>query len=202
MKLILLTTPTFFVEEPVILNALFAEGLDVLHLRKPGGEPLFCERLLRLIDRQWHKQIVVHDQFYLQSEFHLKGIHLNSRNPTPPTNFQGSISRSCHTLAEVSEWKQKCNYVFLSPIFDSISKKGYSAAFTPQALEMAADDGTIDKRVVALGGIEPSNISLTRAYGFGGIAILGGLWRHFDFHASSSFHDIIGKFKQMRKLSE
>ena len=33
MKLIVVTTPTFFVEEDKIITALFEEGLDILHLR-------------------------------------------------------------------------------------------------------------------------------------------------------------------------
>ena len=37
MKLIVVTTPTFFVEEDQIINALFEEGLDILHLRKPDA---------------------------------------------------------------------------------------------------------------------------------------------------------------------
>ena len=40
MKLILLTPPDFFVEEDKILTALFEEGLDLLHLRKPDTEPV------------------------------------------------------------------------------------------------------------------------------------------------------------------
>ena len=35
MKLIVVTAPTFFVEEDKIITALFEEGLDILHLRKP-----------------------------------------------------------------------------------------------------------------------------------------------------------------------
>ena len=35
MKLIIMTKPTFFVEEDKILTALFDEGLDNLHLYKP-----------------------------------------------------------------------------------------------------------------------------------------------------------------------
>lgn len=34
MKLLLLSSPHFFVEEDKILATLFEEGLDVLHLRK------------------------------------------------------------------------------------------------------------------------------------------------------------------------
>ena len=42
MKLILLTSPDFFVEEDKILTSLFEEGLDQLHLRKPDSEPVYC----------------------------------------------------------------------------------------------------------------------------------------------------------------
>ena len=51
MKLILITPPTYFVEEDKIITALFEEGLDTLHLRKPGTAPMFAERLLTLIPR-------------------------------------------------------------------------------------------------------------------------------------------------------
>ena len=37
MKLIVVTAPTFFVEEDKIITALFEEGLDILHLRKPSS---------------------------------------------------------------------------------------------------------------------------------------------------------------------
>lgn len=49
MKLIIMTKPTFFVEEDKIISALFDEGLDNLHLRKPNTEPMFSERLLSLL---------------------------------------------------------------------------------------------------------------------------------------------------------
>ena len=112
MNLIAITAPTFFVEEHIILNALFEEGLDVLHLKKPDSEPIFCERLLRLIDKPWLKHIVVHDHFYLKDEFGLKGIHLNERNSEIPEDYKGHLSRSCHSLEEVTEWKPQCNYVY------------------------------------------------------------------------------------------
>ena len=103
MKLILLTTPDFFVEEDKILTALFEEGLDILHLRKPGSEPVYSERLLTLLPASHHNQIVVHDHFYLKDEFNLKGIHLNSRNPEAPANYKGHLSKSFHNLEELKE---------------------------------------------------------------------------------------------------
>ena len=69
MKLILITTPTYFVEEDKIITTLFDEGLDILHLRKPDTAPVYAERLLTLIPEKYHKRIVVHDDFYLKEEY-------------------------------------------------------------------------------------------------------------------------------------
>ena len=59
MKIVLMTTPFFFVEESQILTALFDEGLELLHLRKPDTEPVFSERLLSLIPESYHRRIVI-----------------------------------------------------------------------------------------------------------------------------------------------
>ena len=53
MKLIVVTTPTFFVEEDKIITALFEEGLDILHLRKPETPAMYSERLLTLIPEKY-----------------------------------------------------------------------------------------------------------------------------------------------------
>lgn len=78
------TTPTFFVEEDKIITALFEEGLDILHLRKPETPAMYSERLLTLIPEKYHRRIVTHEHFYLKEEFNLMGIHLNARNPSEP----------------------------------------------------------------------------------------------------------------------
>ena len=163
MKLILITTPTFFTEEDQILTALFEEGLEVLHLRKPGADPLYAERLLSLIPSLYHKRIVIHDHFYLAKEFGLMGIHLNHRSPEIPEGYQGHISCSCHSIDDVRRRKGPCDYVFLSPIFDSISKNNYSSAYSRTQLLQAAKAGIIDRKVIALGGINASPSPYARA---------------------------------------
>ena len=64
MKLIVITRPTYFVEEDKIITTLFDEGLDILHLRKVDSIPVYAERLLTLIPEKYRKRIVVHDNFY------------------------------------------------------------------------------------------------------------------------------------------
>jgi hypothetical protein len=77
MKLIVMTKPTFFVEEDKILANLFEEGLENLHLYKPGAAPMFSERLLTLLGDDYHSKIIVHGHFYLKEEYRLKGIHID-----------------------------------------------------------------------------------------------------------------------------
>lgn len=202
MKLILISTPYFFVEEHNIIDVLFEEGLDVLHLRKPDSEPVYCERLLTLINEKWHNKIVVHDHFYLKSEYNLMGIHLNKRNSKKPLNYSGHVSRSCHSIEEVYKDKNACNYVFLSPIYDSISKQGYNAAFSKTTLFDAKEKGIIDKKVIALGGIDDTNISEVKNFGFGGAAVFGALWSKFDKQTSSDYKNLIAYFKNLRQMTE
>lgn len=68
------------------------------------------------------------------------------------------------------------DYVFLSPIFDSISKSGYHSAFTLEVLQQAAAHNIIDEKVVALGGVTPDKVKWLRQIGFGGAAMLGAVW--------------------------
>ena len=202
MKLILITPPTYFVEENKIITDLFEEGLDILHLRKPDTAPMYAERLLTLIPEQYHKRIVVHGHFYLKEEYKLKGIHLNNRNPLLPEKYKGHISRSCHSLEEVKVHKKQCDYVFLSPVFDSISKKDYHANYTPEEIRKAHKAGIIDKKVIALGGIDTNNIVQVKSYGFGGAAIMGALWDKFDPRGDRDYKQLIEHFKKLKKLAD
>lgn len=202
MKLILLSTPYFFVEEHQILNALFDEGLEVLHLRKPQSEPVYSERLLTLIPESFRKRIVVHDHFYLKNEYSLRGIHLNQRNPQLPPKYKGHISCSCHTAEEVLAHKRACNYVFFSPVFNSISKEGYASQFTPADLRELAARKVIDRKVMALGGVTLQNVAQLKDYGFGGAVILGDIWNRFSIHSAQDFKELILHFRKLRRAAE
>lgn len=177
MEWIVITSPEFLQGEADFIDRLFGHGLDRLHLRKPGADIGECRRLLDGISREWLPRIVVHDNFGLCREYGLGGVHLNGRNPMAPPNHEGSVSRSCHSLEEISRYKGECDYLTLSPIFNSISKQGYMAAFGPGQLAAARDSGLIDRRVIALGGMTLENIPRVKELGFGGVAILGDVWQ-------------------------
>lgn len=177
MRTIAITQPFFFDGEAAAIDRLFAEGrIDLLHLRKPGYTADDCRRLLDSIGPQWLGLVTTHDHFGLCAEYGLHGCHLNHRNPAPPDGHRGSVSCSCHALDEVAMRKPRMDYLFLSPIFDSISKQGYRSAFDDATLRKAHADGIIDSKVVALGGITPDRMGLLAEYGFGGAAMLGAMW--------------------------
>ena len=73
------------------------------------------------------------------------------------------------------KYKNDYDYVFLSPIFDSISKAGYKSSFTEEMLKDASSKGIIDKKVVALGGVTLDMIPYLKELNFGGAAMMGGV---------------------------
>lgn len=194
MKLIVITTPGFFEGEADAITSLFRAGLEILHLRKPGASAEEIEHLLHQIPAEFMQRIVTHEQFGLATTFDLKGIHLNGRNPEPPLGYKGHVSCSCHSLEEVVQRKNTCNYVFLSPIYNSISKEGYASAFSYDNLKEAQQAGIIDSKVMALGGISRKHFAEIESLGFGGVVLLGDIWQRIGA-------DFISHFSQLKQLS-
>ena len=199
MKLAIMTMSTFFVEEDKILSSLFDEGLDDLHLFKPGSSPMYSERLLTLLPEDYYRKITVHDHFYLKQEYDLAGIHLDNPTDNLPDGYKGKFSRTCTDLSQLKEMKKKSQYVFLKNIFDCIEFKEEKSSFSLQQLELAAGNGLIDKKVYALGGMSLENIKIAKALGFGGVVICGDLWNRFDIHNEKDYKELIAHFEKLRK---
>lgn len=181
MKLAVITRPDFFEGETGLVNALFLHGLEKLHLRKPSAGKQELSEWIRGIEPGFRKRIVLHDHHDLARELGLGGIHLNGRNPGIPEWLDRgifSVSKSCHSIQEARDNLGLCDYLFLSPVFDSISKEGYGAAFTSCELRKAAEDNLLSGNVYALGGISTEKIPVVRSMGFYGAAVLGGLWEY------------------------
>lgn len=177
--IIVITKPNFFEGEVEQCIALLGSGrADVIHIRKPGASESEVERLICALPKELYNRLVLHDHHQLALRYGLRGIHLNGRNPERLQGFDGTVSLSCHSISELAERKrEKFDYLSLSPIFDSISKVGYKAAFTPEELEDAHTKGIIDSRVMALGGVTFNRVKEVLEMGFGGAMILGDAWK-------------------------
>lgn len=199
---IVITKPEMFPGEAEVVNTLFANGMQRLHLRKPGASEQEMAEWIGRIDLPFRQRIIVHDHHRLLRTMGLGGIHLNARNPEAPAWFSAerqkrrsvTLSRSCHSLEEIAQWKGVCDYLFLSPIFDSISKGGYTSAFTRETLLQAYHDGLFSKPVYALGGVSADNIRSIYDYGFAGAAVIGSLWQVHPFTTDT----LVGRLKELQ----
>lgn len=186
--LIIITLPSFIDQEAEKIVAQFEQRhVDMLHLRKPQASEEEVDRLIRAIPKEYYPRITLHDFHPLAFKYQLGGIHLTGRHPDVPEGWERRVSTSCHSIEELARRKQEgyilngerrpFAYLSLSPIFDSISKQNYCAAFSEKDLEDAYHQGIIDQRVFALGGVTFDRIEKVRSMGFGGAMILGDAWR-------------------------
>ena len=176
MRIIAITTPAMAVDDVVLIRRLLERGVDIVHLRKPDADAEYCRAVLSALTVEERSRIVIHDYAELYAEFSLLGIHQNRNIGALPAGYRGLKTRSCHTIEEVVRYKDECDYLFLSPIFDSISKEGCLSGFGAEELKRYATEGIIDDRVVALGGVTIDKIAYLRSLGFGGVAMVGALY--------------------------
>jgi thiamine-phosphate pyrophosphorylase len=180
--LILISAEQDLKDEVKALVQMFNPGLQTYHLRKPHWGIEQMRLFLKDIPNEFQKRIVLHSHFELAKEFEVKGIHLNEENKALPGQFSSYkiISASFHSLKDLKANSFSYEYVFLSPVFDSISKAGYKARFDLKLLqqnlrEMKLQNPAMPK-VIALGGINAQNILSLQSAGFSGAAVLGAVW--------------------------
>ncbi|GAB3638903.1 thiamine phosphate synthase [Hymenobacter arcticus] len=188
-RLLLITAPTALPNEPRLLTELLAQGVPRLHLRKPGWPAGQVAALIEALPPQFRARLVLHGHPELVRSYQLDGLHLTTAGRLAtarrPALLPGqTLSTSFHSLAEISRHRRRYDYVFLSPIFDSISKVGYARAFelteVRAFLQKLAGRAGYRPQVLALGGVDSQNISLVQEAGFAGAAVLGCVWGSAD----------------------
>jgi len=184
MKLVVLTSEKEVKNEADVLNTLFAHGLTTLHLRKPLLEIEGYRQLLELINPEYYRRIILHDDHELCGEYGLRGIHLQEQarmdlgakllsyvNGYRSNNY--SVSSSFHQPEEIENCVAKFDYVLLSPVFDSISKKDYEGkGFNVRHIKAL---------VVGMGGVNEKTVQKTFNLGYRGAGVLGGIWNSEDY---------------------
>lgn len=176
MRVIVITEAEFQDYEPERIVALLDSGAAWrVHIRKPGCEEGAMRRLIETIPERLYQRLSLNDCQWLAADYGLGGVHLNGRCHAAPVGFVGLKSRSCHSVEEAECFADETDYRFLSPVFDSISKQGYSGRFS----EMGAD-AQLPPDTFALGGVTPARFGELAAMGFAGAALLGYVWSSGD----------------------
>jgi len=181
-----------------IHQLLMDDTIDFFHLRKPDFDYFQFKEFIKLIDVDLHYKIVIHSHYSLIEEFDLAGINLNRKalsqlayadevdkcfiQPLVLNNTRIEVNRiipnmvtfSAHSFAEIKNLNFDTDYVFLSPIFDSISKDEYLSKFGLNDLDKELK--TCNTNVVALGGVTLDHKEVLKETGFYGMARLGDFW--------------------------
>lgn len=170
--------------EVEVLKELINDYSPRIHLRKPEFTENEYRKYLHAFDQEELKRIVIHEHHKLAYEFPtLAGIHWKeSQRQTSgkADKRSGIVSSSFHSLEEINKEGAPFEYVFLSPVFDSVSKSGHTSRFQLNSLTTALEElhqQHPSLKVMALGGITEKNIKSVKYAGFDGAALLGALWQ-------------------------
>ncbi len=191
----LITLPGPLSGEAQAVCALQRSGAGIVHLRKPGFSAAALEALLN----EWREagvameRVTLHGSRELALRFGCGGVHLPAAELPAASGDRLRRSASAHSWEEAEPLASVADYVWLSPLFDSISKPGYRSGIdlreTPA--RFAALEPVLRERIVALGGISAGNIVSVRRAGFRGAALLGAVWSETD--------GVVGRYQLIRR---
>jgi len=178
--LVVISSPAAVADEATIINALFDEGLKVLHLRKPGISIDEMRQLLDKIKPQYYQRIALHQHHEAANDFGINRLHYTKAHKKPALFWReaGSkvniLSTSIHQIEEYKNLPLSFDYTFFGPVFDSISKAGYTSTLSDDFI-FPIETG--HPKVIAIGGIDATNIQKAKDMNFDGVAALGTIWK-------------------------
>ncbi len=187
MKIVALSPPQHKHDNEIkIVTQLFQNGLSTYHLRKPLYKFSTMINYLNQIPNEYHNRIVLHSHHSLVKKFNLEGVHYTWIHLEPTFRNWWNNKRlashvkhktqtaSCKKLADLNDLSDRhYSYVFLTPIFDSITGKFQSGYYEDSIRNTLQKTAT---RVVAMGGIEIKRIEKIQELGFYGMALNNCLW--------------------------
>lgn len=185
MQLIVLSSPKNVEGEAEIVKELFDNGLETLHLRKKNATTAQIEEYLNAIPRRYWSRIVLHSHHNLAIKYDLKGIHIGRKYKKQKFIYwlkllyykfkkpDLQVSSSFNNLSSLYSDERHYDYVFLSPVFDSVTH-GYQSSFSQHNLAVALMK--TKHKIIALGGIQPNRFDTIKEMGFAGMVLSDALW--------------------------
>ncbi|CAG5078481.1 thiamine phosphate synthase [Parvicella tangerina] len=207
MKLVVFSTTDRSLSEAREVTQMFEEGLRAFHIKKSGFERHEMEEYLKVIPPKYHRYIILHSNHKLRKSFKLGGLHLSRTHRKKKYNswwkmfklrkFSRKLkfTRTFSKLSSLTKNKTKYDYVFLGPIYDSISKLGHSGNFGNRSLKRYIS--TSKSPVYALGGITPDKLEECKELGFSGVCVLGYIWNNEHQTPIEAFREVKNKLKEL-----
>lgn len=172
-------------ELPVLLN-MFERGLQTYHLRKTKFSTKELRNFIAEIPEKYHNRIVIHTHHELMMKFNLKGVYISRSHKKRKYRTwlrlrwfrlrkrKLQISATIRSIESLLDHDSKYDYVFLSPVFDSLSGN-FQAGFTEHDLKNALRNTKYC--TFARGGISLDTIQKAHELGFKGVALYSGIWK-------------------------
>ncbi len=206
MKLIVISSSKTIENEASIITKLFESGLETFHLRKHKFSTYTMKQFIKSIPPHFHNRIVIHSHHNLARKFKLKGIHLTKSHQKDAvktwltvkilrfSNPEIEITTSFNNIGQLLDKKSdyEYTYVFLSPVFDSLSSK-FQSGFTEHSLASALKKSRY--KVIARGGVDMEAIEKGEKIGFHGLAFYSAMWKKKD--PLVEFNKIVDRFKEL-----
>ena len=190
MELVVISSPRKKDGEVGDVIRMFEAGLERFHLRKPGTSKKYVKDFIEQIPKKYRHRIVIHSNHGYAKKYKLGGIHISKKHRRKKLKLRWKIfwlrlrhrdiiiTRSCHKLGDLHSESIRYDYVFLSPVFDSISVNSLSGGFSLRGLTTTLEKSNL--RVFAMGGVEPKKFQQLADFGFAGVAVLGYMWSAED----------------------
>lgn len=182
--MIVISNPTATANEINTIHALFENGLELLHVRKPDFSKTEMKTFVSKIKTTFRHQLVLHSHHQLSLELGINRIHFTekTRLETPEEQLKKwkksgyTLTTSIHQMSDFEELSSVFDYAFFGPVFESISKPNYVSNLDfKKELEQRKNNKT---SLIALGGITSENIKTALAFGFDDVALLGSIWNN------------------------
>ncbi|MDF2457179.1 MAG: thiamine phosphate synthase [Cytophagaceae bacterium] len=194
MNLIVCSIPDSIPEEQQLVQELLYGGLDTFHLRKPEFSIVEMREWMKQLSSSDCSKIVLHSHWLLAEEFNTKGIHMgaNALKNMAVAEQEAwmaytkrkklTISSSVHDQEEINRLPKGFDYVWLSPVFESISKQDYKSAYSASQFDAWVEELKEQKetKVYALGGIRTEHMKELAQRGFDGAVVLGNVWSNVN----------------------
>lgn len=202
--MILITWPENLKGEHEFLNLLFEEGLEILHVRKPGISGKDLRAFLQGIKYEYHGRIMLHQGFALMQEFFCRGIHFSGqskRSYKKYLNINGFKCWPVHGIEEIAGVPDGIDQLMLSPVFQSISKEDYQNYWEPGEPERHLKENKRPMiKYIALGGIDINTAPKALEMGFDDFAVLGAIW--VPFISGRSYGELLQLFHKLDAFSK
>ncbi len=189
MKHVLLTSPYDVKFETDIINRLFREGLDELHIRKPQFKKDQMRAYIERIDPAFHDRLVLHSFYSLIHKFGISRIHIGEEwrkniflrfflSKFVLKGKKVSKSTTVHSYKSLYHTKPDIEEVMLGPVFAHTASDVYVQLIKSEKLVKAIDQAGLP--ILALGGVGIETADFFKDNGFSGYVLQSYIWKSID----------------------